>query len=60
MVIKTLSGSERGMWERNQERELRAELGMAAQEDLGPPLPTDTINLQLPIECLFSDKGPEN
>ena len=48
------------MWERNQERELRSELGMAAQEDLDPPLPTDIINLQLPIECLFSDKGPEN
>lgn len=60
VVKEILNGTERGMWERNQERELRAELGMAAQKDLDPPPPMGTINLQRPIECLFSDKGPEN
>ena len=47
VVIETLNGTERGMWERNQERELRAELGMAAQEDLDPPPPMGMTNMSM-------------
>lgn len=54
VAVKTQRGRERGTRERNQERLLRAESGLAAQDGLDPPPPTDAEHLQRPIESLFS------